>query len=88
MNDTVSIVFVLVALVLFAWTIANGIKRRRAARLELATRKARSALAEIEQARSRPLEMRVLWMDDERRERIARDVMASLSQYREFQDPE
>jgi len=77
--DTVSILVVIGALLALAWAIRDGSRRRRAARQELATRTARSAAAELEPSRS--IDMRTLWLDTDRRERIARNVMEQVGKH-------
>jgi hypothetical protein len=78
--DTVSILVVIGALLALAWAIRDGSRRRRAARQELATRTARSAAAELQQS-MRPVDMRTLWLDTDRRERIARNVMEQVGKH-------
>jgi hypothetical protein len=79
--DTISMLVVIGALLALAWAIRDGSKRRRAARQELATRTARSAAAEMEPYRS--IDMRTLWLDTDRRERIARNVMEQVGKHQD-----
>lgn len=79
--DTVSVFSVVVGLVALAWAIADGAKRRRRASAELAARRAAQEVEALKADAATPLNMKLLWLDDERRDRIARNVMEQVAKH-------